>query len=224
MQRLATKSQSNRGDNPSSSRRLGFWRRNKSRPDPPTINDAKTEGTPQLSRVVNPASPIYLAIERLNTSITRLFEVNRVLDAEFNPKSRIDCDISCEVNITLIDSEIEKIVQLTDRLLAKEKSAKDFGASHQGILPATARFVKTVCQAVAPAAKTILVTVSQGSSLVMSLCVFGANNNQIPVLSPYSILFTSLSTLIGVRSVFQPSDVSSWCNKTLNGKPPWRMN
>jgi hypothetical protein len=72
-----------------------------------------------------------------------------------------------ELNITDIDSEIEKVSQLTDRLLAKpkENTAKE---SPQSILPATAKFVKTACQAVAPATKTILIAVSNASSSVIS--------------------------------------------------------
>src|SRR5271154_3944507 len=171
MRRFTSKSQSNRGDSPSTSLQLPFWRklrRNKSA-DPVTISSVERETTPALAeiqptgctteqaQVINPASPIDLAIERLNTSITRLFRVNGVLDSEFNSSSKIDDGPSSELNIALIDSEIEKISQLTDHLLAKEKSTKDLEDSHQGILPATARFVKTACQAVAPAAKNILV-------------------------------------------------------------------
>ena len=220
MRRFTNKSPSYRGENPSTSPQLSFWRklgRNKST-DPVTINSAKRETTPAFaeiqptscttrpSQITNPASSVLLAIGKLNTSISRLFRVNDVLDSELNLSSKIDDGHSSELNVTLVDSEIEKISQLTDRLLAKEKSSKDL---HQGILPATARFVKTTCQAIAPAAKTILISVSQGSSLVTCFYLFKTNNNQIPVLSPYSILFTSLSRLIEARSPFQHPDVSS---------------
>jgi hypothetical protein len=236
MRRFTSKSQSNRGNNHSISPQPSFWRklgRNKSA-DPVTINSAKGETTPaeiqptsgitRTSQIIDPASPIDLAIGRLNTSITRLLRVNGVLDSEFNSSTKIDDGPSSELNFTFIDSEIEKISQLTDRLLAKEKSTKDFEDSHQGILPATARFVKTACQAVAPAAKTILISASHGSSLVMCFYLFKTNNNQIPVLSPYSVLFTSLSRLIEARSSFQYPDVSSRCNTILNEKPPLRSN
>jgi hypothetical protein len=215
MRRFTSKRQSGRGDNPSTSSQLSFWRnlgRNRSA-DPVPLNSAKRETTltraeiqptscpTRPSQIINPASPIALAIGRLNTSITRLYRVNGVLDSEFNPSSKIDDGPSSELNVTFIDSEIEKISQLTDHLLEKEKSIKDFEASQKGILPGTARFVKTACQAVAPAAKTILVSASHGSSLVMCFYLF-KTNNQVPVLSPYSVLFTSLSKLIEARSFF----------------------
>jgi len=173
--------------------RFKFWGKVR-RPPTPTINVARTNMTPTHGKIpfsvssptestvpnpmpsnsskivskLDPEAPINVAIKRLNTSITRLFQVNRALESECNLSDGATESQSSEVDITDINFEIERLGKLTNYLLASEKTRNDAQECRQIIPPATTRFVKTACRAVAPAAKAILAAVSNSSTSVIS--------------------------------------------------------
>jgi len=112
-------------------------------------------------------SPMELAIKRLNTSIERLSKVTNVLNAGNSASEIGNGKQPSELDVTNVDSEIEKVSLLADGLLAKQKEAKSVEENDRRLVPETVRFVKTTCQTVAPAAKTILIALSKVSSSVM---------------------------------------------------------
>ena len=150
-----------------------------------------------------PLSPLQRAIGRLNTAVQRLYKVNGFLDNEMKDVTNAKSDASWwekpvnppSLDVKELDSEIDRVSQLTDRLLSDRQ---ELAVPQRGILPATKNFLGTACHALSPATKVILAAASQGSSLVN----FPSNQTklmtQVPVLSPYGILFNTLSKLIEV--------------------------
>jgi hypothetical protein len=67
------------------------------------------------------------------------------------------------LDVKEMDSEIDKVSQLNDRLLSDRR---ELAEPQRGILPATKNFLGTACHALSPATKVILAAASQGSSLV----------------------------------------------------------
>jgi hypothetical protein len=150
-----------------------------------------------------PPSPLQRAIGRLNTAIQRLYKINGFLDNEMKDVTNAKSDASWwekpvnppSLDVKELDSEIDRVSQLTDRLLSDRR---ELAGPQGGILPATKNFLGTACYALSPATKVILAAASQGSSLVNSPTSKTKLMNKIPVLSPYGILFNTLSKLIEV--------------------------
>jgi len=129
------------------------------------------------SSALDPPSPMDNAIERLNTSITQLCKVNEVIHTLFdltegaikrNRDGTSNSMPSTNFDVSNLDFEIIKITELTDQLCLSN-IAKESDKSRRGILPATAKFVKTACRIIAPAAKNVLVAAADGFKSVSSL-------------------------------------------------------
>ena len=111
------------------------------------------------------------AIKRLNTSIEGLYKIKGVLYNELN-NIEIDPDWwekpvnAPSLDIKMMDSQIDDVSKLTDRLLSNQREAAEHKQSRQGILPVTMSFLKTACHTVSPATKAVLTAVSEVSSSV----------------------------------------------------------
>ena len=111
------------------------------------------------------------AIKRLYTSIEGLYKIKGVLDNELN-NIEIDPDWwekpvnAPSLDIKMMDSQIDDVSKLTDRLLSNQREAAEHKQSRQGILPVTMSFLKTACHTVSPATKAVLTAVSEVSSSV----------------------------------------------------------
>jgi len=88
-----------------------------------------------------------------------------VLDAYFNitpgavdagtSNGTSDTTTSTSFDIEKLYDEIFKITELTDQLLLSTQLSQDFRKYRPGILPDTAKFVKTVGRIIAPAATSL---------------------------------------------------------------------
>ena len=176
-----------------------------------TVHVAKQDNLKPMEEskaaVLEQAPTLQQAIGQLNTAIERLYKINGFLDKEMENVADIktDADLwekpvkAASLDVEEMNVEIDKVGQLTDRLLSDRRQL----AEHQGgILPATKNFLRTVCHALSPGTKVILAAASQGSSLVIAPSETTLMS-QVPVLSPYGILFNTLSKLIEVTPPFQ---------------------
>jgi len=138
----------------------------------PIAKDKATSSMDKTKAALSEQVPLLQqAIKRLNTSIEGLYRIKGVLDNELN-NIEIDPDWwektvnAPSLDIETMDSQIDEVSKLTDRLLSEQREAADDKQSQQGILPVTMSFLKTASDALSPATKVILTTVSQLSSSV----------------------------------------------------------
>ena len=118
-----------------------------------------------------PKQPLQQAIKRLNTSIEGLCKIKEFLDHDLKD-IKIDSDWwekpanAKPLDIEAMDSEIDKVSKLTDRLLSDRRAMAESQDARQGILPATENFLKTAGHALSYPTKVILTSLSQVSGLV----------------------------------------------------------
>jgi len=118
-----------------------------------------------------PKQPLQQAIKRLNTSIEGLCKIKEFLDHDLK-NIKIDSDWwekpanAKPLDIKAMDSEIDKVSKLTDRLLSDRRAMAESQDARQGILPATENFLKTAGHALSYPTKVILTSLSQVSGLV----------------------------------------------------------
>jgi hypothetical protein len=149
-------------------RRLWSWP-NKQKGSIPQASSSS--GAPAKTMIIfKEMSPLQRAINQLNEAVQRLANINDQPDDDADVKANRD-DRDEFVNtpsvqgILDIDTEIDEVTALKPQLLSDQWV---LDSRHQGILPTTKTFLRTVSNAFTPATKVILETVAQRSSLVQS--------------------------------------------------------
>ena len=134
------------------------------------ITDLTTMNKPKAP-VPKQILPLQQAIKRLNTSIEGLYKIKGVLHNELN-NIKIDPNWwekpvnAPSLDIDAMDSQLDEVSKLTDRLLFDRREAAEPQEPRQGILPATMNFLKTAGHALSPATKVVLMAASQVSCSV----------------------------------------------------------
>ena len=139
-------------------------------PGAPTTNEYDTLNAigQVIQPITKPVSPLDQAIERLNKATEQLNEVcgdtrEPMEDISMSQNNLDDKKDILSLNTDTLDSEIDKVRELTNRLISQMGSQET---------PATTNFLQGVQHILLPTTKTILKVASCGSSMVLLSSVF----------------------------------------------------
>ena len=132
--------------------------------------EIKEAVNPDTSRHQNPVAirgTVPWAIERLNSAVERLYNINHELASILGNGKTVEAPEQPPLlEIPDIGSAIDKLQDLTDNLISDHTQIKK-----GRILPATRSFLQTAAHALSRPSKVILNAISQGSSMVTGLPV-----------------------------------------------------